>query len=132
MLVWLITFHQVVVLADAPHLYLFYKGKVYHQPMSSGFVHLPGVAGPQYHPIWALIDLDYEKTRATLITGSAKIWPIQAAYPNPAQWKPWFKRHGATLLGMPAGWTRQELIFGYVRSPFLPLTRPCHLIVVCR
>ena len=120
MLAWLITFHQVVVLADAPNLYLFYQGQVYHQPMLSGFMNLPEFVGPQYYPIWALVDLDFQKTRATLITGSAKIWPIQAASPNPAQWESWFKQYGATRLGMPAGWTRQELIFGYVRSPFLP------------
>lgn len=111
MLTRLVSAQQVVLLCDTHHVYLFYCGNVYRRPASSGFVDLPVIARGGYHPIWALIHVDYEQGEV-LITGGSDVWPIQASSPNPARWQPWLKRNNGAMLGMPV-WSMHELKEGY-------------------
>jgi len=114
----LISHRQVVLLCDITKAFLFYHGKVYSRPTQYGFGDLPIHQEATYCPIWALLDVDYQD-QGPPITARANIWPIQASYPNPIQWKSWRKQYNAALLGMPL-WKMDDLMEGYVFSVFSP------------
>jgi len=126
MLAQLLSAHQVTLLCNSSMTYLFFRGKVYVRPTQFGFYNLPSYPG--YCPIWALIDMDYQKT-APPIERDTDIWPIQASSPQPSRWKTWIKQYGASLLAMPL-WSMEELEEGYVFSSFsLPsTTNPSHVV----
>ena len=125
MLVRLISAHQVVLLCGSSEVFLFYCGRVYSRPTASGLGELPRHQHEEYHPIWALVDVDYIG-QGPPITNLSNIWPIQASSPNPVLWKAWSKQTNASILGMPR-WNTEDLIKGFVFSLFsLPLIRPCH------
>ena len=110
----LISERQVIVLCDNSEIYLFYQGKVYFRPETSGFEGLPEHQQTRYCPIWALIDVDY-KGRESSITRRVNIWPIQASPSNPILWKAWLKQQEGALLGLPP-WNMEDLMEGYVFS----------------
>jgi len=116
MLARLISAGQVVLLYQAPTIYLFYRGEVYFRSGSGGLTLVPLRLRMNYCPIFALIDGDYEGQGVSL-GGNSAIWPIQATSPNPERWKEWMKQNSASLLGMPL-WNVEELVKGYVFSLF--------------
>jgi hypothetical protein len=127
MLARLASAYQVVLLCDISDVFLFYRGKVYFRPDSSGFRNLPESQGKTYCPVWALIDVDFRET-GPRFTGSSNIWPIQTSSPNPNRWKLWREQLGAPLLGMPL-WSMEELMKGYAFSLFsLSAIDPGHVI----
>ena len=108
MLARLLSAKQVVALLTTPGLYLFYRGKVYRR-RSIEFRSFPERQETRF-PIWALIDAD-AFSQAPLIGPGNKVWPIQASFPQPAQWKGWQKQFGAVVMGMPV-WNMKELMMG--------------------
>ena len=110
MLTRLLSERQVVVLCDNSKVYLFYKGKVYFRPETSGFEGLPQRRRAQYFPVWTLIDLDF-LDRGPHITRAAHIWPVQASPLDPIRWKSWTNQYRAPRLGMPP-WNTEDLIKG--------------------
>ena len=128
MLTRLISARQVVVLYHGTTgAYLFYCGQVYSQSAEYAVRGLPRHQRIQYCPIWALVDMDFQKHGPPL-TGSSNLWPIQASSPDPIRWKSWLERNGATLLGMPL-WNTEELMEGYAFGQFsLSAIEPGHVI----
>lgn len=116
MLVRLISVGQVVLLYNPPKIYLFYRGKVYSRPATSGFMGLPKRKQMAYCPIWALIDADM-KNEEPPIPSDPVIWPVHATSPKPVRWGAWSKQTRAALLGMPL-WSAEELVQGYVFNLF--------------
>ena len=110
MLTRLLSERQVVVLCNNSKVYLFYKGKVYFRPETSGFEGLPERQRTRYCPVWTLIDFDFVD-RGPNITIDADIWPVQASSLNPVRWWSWAKQYGGVRLGMPL-WNTEDLIKG--------------------
>ena len=120
MLAKLISAQEVVLMCDSVLIYLFYRGELYHRPLSGGFIFLPTPPLRKYYPIWALIDVTY--LHEPPIVESSNIWPVQTSSPNPIQWNSWRKHNNAALFGMRL-WNMDELLLGYV----LPAAaEPCH------
>ena len=124
-LVRLISARQVVLICDEYKTHLFYCGQVYSRSAGSGLEDLPECLQTQYFPIWALIDVDYQK-QGPPFSRRSNIWPVQASSPNPVRWDAWRKQSQAYVLGMPL-WNKEELVKGYVFSMFsLPAIDPGH------
>ena len=114
----LVSAQQVLLIYNVIGIHLFYRGGVYRRPATSRFKHLPRHKTGEYWPIWALIDMDGLTGEPPLSTGEKGVWPIQAASPDPAQYKKWVKYFRAAVIGMPR-WSEEELLKGYVLSLFL-------------
>ena len=130
MLVRLISDGQVVVLCDSFNVNLFYGDQVYRQAMSSNFRGLPERKGVRYHPIWALIDVDYDN-RGPPMSSATNIWPVQASSPKPIRWKAWRKQNKAGLFGIPL-WNTEELTKGCAFGLFFLRPWPSRSIGVRR
>ena len=113
MLTRLISEAQALLLCSNSLIHLFYRGQAYSRSTASGFEGLPERRQTDYCPIWALVDMDYLNQEPPI--GDENIWPIQASYPNPGQWKAWLKQEGGALLGLPP-WNMEDLMEGYVFS----------------
>ena len=116
MLVRLISAHQVVLVCGSTIAFLFYCGEVYSRSTSSGLEGLPKHRHEGYHPVWGLVDVDYQ-TGGPPISEMSNIWPIQASSPKSDRWKAWSKQSGASMIGMPR-WSTKDLIRGFVFSLF--------------
>ena len=127
MLARLVSAQQVVILYKRSGIYLFYQGIVYWRNPRSPFDHLPLHKTVKTWRIWTLIDIDKSVNEPPLEI-EERVWPIQAASPNPDQYQKWVKYFYAAVLGMPR-WSEEELLRGYVLSLFLvPAADAGHLV----
>lgn len=108
-LIRLLSASQVVLWCNSSNIYLFFAGRAYMRPTSSGFSYLPEGPG-YYNPPWALIDVDY-RDKGAPVDGDSNIWPIQVSGPNPIQWKYWLRQTGGREWGMSL-WSFTELLCG--------------------
>ena len=105
----LVSVQRVIVLYNGSGIYIFYRGSVYRRNPQSRLEYLPLHKTGKDWRIWTLIDMD-SLTGEPRLLKIERVWPIQAAYPNPVRFKNWVKYFDPAILGMPR-WS-EELLKG--------------------